>query len=80
MGGTGGIRVEKVIPPKTDEDEDEDEECEMEVKNRTLIMGVLLGNIETRAKLGIQIKGKGEDKGKWFIGWRFNSCWDSWKF
>ena len=61
-----GIRVEKIIPPKSDEDEDEDEEDEIEVKHKTLSKEVLLGAIETNAKLGIQIKGKSKDKGKWF--------------
>ena len=63
-----GIRVEKVVPSKSDddEDEDEDEEDEIEVKHRTLSKEVLLGAIETSAKLGIQIKGKSKDKGKWF--------------
>ena len=64
-----GIRVEKMIPPKSDADEDEDEEDEIELKHRTLSKEVLLGAIETNAKLGIQIKGKSresKDKGKWF--------------
>ena len=66
-----GIRVEKIVSPKSDEDEDEDEDDEVEVKHRTLSKEVLLGAIETNAKLGIQmnqIKGKGKDnlKGKWF--------------
>ena len=65
-----GIRVEKIIPIKSDEDEDEDgdedEEEEVEVKHRTLSKEVLLGAIETDANLGIQIKGKGKDKGRWF--------------
>ena len=61
-----GIRVEKIMPPKSDEDEDEDEEDEIEVKHRTLSKDVLLGVIDTNAKLGIQIKGKSKDKGKWF--------------
>jgi heat shock protein 1/8 len=61
-----GIRVEKIMPPKSDEDEDEDEEDEIEVKHRTLSKEVLLGAIETDAKLGIQIKGKSKEKGKWF--------------
>ena len=61
-----GIRVEKIMPQKYDEDEDEDEEDEVEVKHRTLSKEVLLGAIETNAKLGIQIKGKSKDKGKWF--------------
>ena len=51
---------------KPDKDEDEDEEDEMEVKRRTLSKEVLLGAIETDAKLGIQIKGESKDKGKWF--------------
>ena len=61
-----GIRVEKIMPPKSDEDEDEDEEDEIEVKHKTLSKEVLLGAFETNAKLGIQIKGKSKDKGKWF--------------
>jgi len=59
-----GIRVENV-PPQSDDDEDEDEEDEMEVKHRTLSKEILLGSIETDSKLGIQIKGKSKDKGKW---------------
>jgi len=61
-----GIRVEKIIPPKSDEDEDDEDEEEVEVKHRTLSKEVLLGAVETNADLGIQIKGKGKDKGKWF--------------
>ena len=51
---------------KPDKDEDEDEEDEIEVKHRMLSKEVLLGAIETDAKLGIQIKGESKDKGKWF--------------
>ena len=53
------------MPPKSDEDEDEDEdeEDEIEVKHRTLSKEILLGAIETNAKLGIEIKGKSKDKG-----------------
>jgi heat shock 70kDa protein 1/2/6/8 len=62
-----GIRVEKIIPSKSDEDDDEDEEDdEIEVRHRTLSKEILLGAIEATAKLGIQIKGKGKDKGRWF--------------
>ena len=60
-----GIRVEKVIPSKYDDDDDEEEE-EVEVKHRTLSKEVLLGAVETTANLGIQIKGKGKERGKWF--------------
>ena len=54
------------MPPKSDEDEDEDEdeEDEIEVKHRTLSKEILLGAIETNAKLGIEIKGKSKDKGR----------------
>ena len=41
----------------------------MEVKYRTLSEEVLLGAVETNAKLRIQIK----DKGKWFTRVRFSS-------
>ena len=63
-----GIRVEKIMLSKSDDDDDdeEDEEDEVEVKHRTLSKEVLLGAIETNAKLGIQIKGKSKDKGRWF--------------
>ena len=61
-----GIRVEKIIPSKSDEDDDEDEDDEIEVRHRTLSKEILLGVVEANAKLGIQIKGKGKDKGKWF--------------
>ena len=46
-----GIRVRKVIPPKSDEDENGDEEDEMEVKHRMLSKEALLGAIKTNAKL-----------------------------
>ena len=45
-----GIRVGKVIPPKSDEDENGDEEDEMEVKHRMLSKEALLGAIKTNAK------------------------------
>ncbi|KAF8154933.1 Hsp70 protein-domain-containing protein [Crassisporium funariophilum] len=62
-----GIRIEKVIPDKQDsDDDDEEEEDEIEVKHRTLSKEVLLGALEAQAKLDIQTKGKGKDKGKWF--------------
>jgi len=63
-----GIRVEKIIPPKADsfeDDEEEEEPEEIEVKHRTLTKETLLGVIDTKAKLGIQTKGKGKDAGKW---------------
>ena len=73
-----GIRVEKIVSPKSDEDEDEDEDDEVEVKHRTLSKEVLLGAIETNAKLRIQIKGKSKDKGKWFTRVEVH-CWARWK-
>ena len=41
---------------KAKSDKDEDEEDEIEVKYRNLSKEVLLGAVETNAKLGIQIK------------------------
>ena len=38
-----GIRVEKIIPPKSDEDKDEEDE--IEVKHRTLSNEVLLESL-----------------------------------
>jgi len=62
-----GIRVEKVIPPKSSDDDDEEEEPEeLEIKHRTLTKTTILGSIDTQAKLAIQTKGKGKDAGKWF--------------
>ena len=63
-----GIRVEKIIPSTSDDSdsEDEEEQEEVEVKYRTLSKEVLLGAVETNAHLGIQIKGKGKERGKWF--------------
>ena len=62
------IRVEKDIPPKSDDDEDE-----VEVKHWRLSKDVLLGAVETNAELGIQIKAKGKDKWNCLPGWRFRS-------
>ncbi|KAF9545981.1 actin-like ATPase domain-containing protein [Agrocybe pediades] len=64
-----GIRVEKVVPPKSEDEEDEedDEEPEeMEIKHRTLEKTTLLGTLSVPAKLAIQTKGKSKDAGKWF--------------
>jgi len=65
-----GIRVERIMPPKSDE-EDEDEEDEIEEKHRTFSKEVLLGAIETDAKLGIQIKAR--IRGSGLLEWRFSS-------
>jgi heat shock protein 1/8 len=63
-----GIRVEKVVPPSqpSSDDEEDEEPEETEIKHRTLTKEVLLGAIDTEAKLAIQTKGKGKDVGKWF--------------
>jgi heat shock 70kDa protein 1/2/6/8 len=62
------IRVEKVLPPKLEsgdiDDIDEDEE-ELEVKHRVISKEVYLGAIEANALLGIKVKGKTKDAGKW---------------
>ena len=50
-----GIQVEKVVSLKSVEDEDEDDEIDED--HRTLSNEVLLGAIETNARLGTQIKG-----------------------
>ena len=51
---------------KAKSDEDEDEKDEIDVKYRTLsnLKEVLLGAVETNAKLGIQIREKRKDNGK----------------
>lgn len=63
-----GIRVEKVIPPKSldNEDEEDEEPEELEIKHRTVTKKTMLGSIDTQAKLPIQTKGKSKDAGKWF--------------
>lgn len=65
------IRVEKVIPPKlenggaVDGEEEEEEEEELEVKHRVINKEVYLGAIVADALLGIKVKGKTKDAGKW---------------
>jgi len=51
----------------------EDAVDEVEVKHRTLSKEVLLGDIETNAKPGIQIKGKAKIRGSDLLEWRFSS-------
>lgn len=65
------IRIEKVLPSKLenggadDADEEEEEEEELEVKHRVIHKEVYLGAIEGNAQLGIKVKGKTKDAGKW---------------
>jgi heat shock 70kDa protein 1/2/6/8 len=66
------IRVETVLPPKLENgdiddgnEEEEEEEEELEVKHRVISKEVYLGAIEAEALLGIKVKGKTKDAGKW---------------
>ncbi|KAG6852897.1 hypothetical protein C0991_008294 [Blastosporella zonata] len=62
------IRIEKIAaPPLEDDDEEEDEEAaDEEVKHREVKKETCFGAVVIEALLGIQTKGKTQDKGKWF--------------
>jgi molecular chaperone DnaK (HSP70) len=63
------IHVEKVVPPKLEngdaEDAEDEQEEELEVKHRVISKEVYLGAIQADALLGIKVKGKTKDAGKW---------------